>query len=109
MRAFTRLAGHIPGSYPRINGCFEMHISYEDTAALDKQLGILPGYETLKQHSHYLFNRLLHNDCRQNMRAGNAENALHPQIFQESYQDLAYRYLHEYVAATAASVGVLKA
>ena len=94
MRAFTRLAGHIPGSHPRLNGCFEMHISYEDAAALDKQLGILPGYETLKQHSHYLFDRLLHNDCRQDMRAGNAEDAIHARLFRESYKDLTDRYFH---------------
>jgi len=34
MRAFTSLAGHILGSHPRINGYYEMHISYEDASAL---------------------------------------------------------------------------
>ena len=38
MRAFTRLAGHILGSHPQINGYYEMLISYEDAAALDRQL-----------------------------------------------------------------------
>ena len=66
MRAFTTLAGHILGSHPRINGYFEMHISYEDAAALDKQLDVFQRYETLKENSHYLFDKLLHNDYRLN-------------------------------------------
>lgn len=47
MRACTSLAGHILGSHIRINGYFEMHISYENAAALDKQLDVLQRYETL--------------------------------------------------------------
>jgi hypothetical protein len=39
MRAFTSLAGHILGSHPQVNGYYEMHISYEDAFALDRQLG----------------------------------------------------------------------
>lgn len=62
MRAFTSLAGHILGSHPAINGYFEMHISYEDTSALDKQLEQYRKHETLKNNSHYLFDKLLHND-----------------------------------------------
>jgi hypothetical protein len=38
MRAYTSLAGHILGSHPQINGYYEMHISYEDASALDRQL-----------------------------------------------------------------------
>jgi len=38
MRAFTSLAGHILGSHPQINGYYEMHLSYQHAAALDKQL-----------------------------------------------------------------------
>jgi len=38
MRAFTSLAGHILGSHPQINGYYEMHLSYEDASALDRQL-----------------------------------------------------------------------
>jgi len=38
MRAFISLARHILGSYPHINGYFELHIGYEDQAALDRQL-----------------------------------------------------------------------
>ena len=38
MRTFTNLARHILGSHPRINGKYELHISYEDPAALDRQL-----------------------------------------------------------------------
>jgi hypothetical protein len=64
MRAFTSLAGHILGSHPRINGYFEMHISYEDAAALDRQREVFLEYETLKQDSRYLFDKLLHNDYR---------------------------------------------
>lgn len=66
MRAFTSLAGHILGSHPRINGYFEMHLSYEDAAALDKQLEILSAHESLKENSHYLFDKLLHNDYQLN-------------------------------------------
>jgi len=62
MRAFTSLAGHILGSHPAINGYFEMHISYDDVSALDKQLDVLQEHEALKQNSHYLFDKLLHND-----------------------------------------------
>ena len=66
MRAFTSLAGHILGSHPSINGYFEMHISYEDASALDKQLEVLQGHETLKLGSYYIFDKLLHNDYRLN-------------------------------------------
>lgn len=62
MRAFTTLAGHIFGSHPQINGYYEMHISYEDASALDKQLGIFLESDALKENSHYLFDKLLHND-----------------------------------------------
>ncbi len=62
MRAFTSLAGHILGSHPAINGYFEMHISYDDATALDKQLDVLQASETIKDNSHYLFDKLLHND-----------------------------------------------
>ena len=66
MRAFTTLAGHILGSHPRINGYFEMHISYDDASALDKQLDVFQQYEMLKENGHYLFDKLLHNDYRLN-------------------------------------------
>lgn len=62
MRAFTSLTGHILGSHPAINGYFEMHISYDDASALDKQLDLFQEHETLKQNSQYLFDKLLHND-----------------------------------------------
>jgi len=62
MRAFTSLAGHILGSHSSINGYFEMHISYDDASALDKQLDVYQQYEALKENSHYLFDKLLHND-----------------------------------------------
>lgn len=64
MRAFTSLLGHILGSHPAINGYFELHISYDDASALDKQLGELRKHETPKVNSRYLFDKLLHNDYR---------------------------------------------
>jgi hypothetical protein len=64
MRAYTSLAGHILGSHPRINGYFELHISYADAAALDRQLEVLLEHETLKANSRYVFDKLLHNDYR---------------------------------------------
>jgi hypothetical protein len=62
MRAYTSLAGHILGSHPRINGYYEMHISYEDAAALDRQLAVFLEDDALKPGSRYLFDKLLHND-----------------------------------------------
>ena len=64
MRAYTSLAGHILGSHPRINGYYELHISYDDPSALDKQVEALRQHETHKPDSHYLFDKLLHNDYR---------------------------------------------
>ena len=62
MRAFTSLAGHILGSHPQINGYYEMHLSYEDAAALDRQLEVFQQGDVLKADSRYLFDKLLHND-----------------------------------------------
>jgi len=62
MRAFTSLAGHILGSHPQINGYYEMHISYEDASALDRQLEMFRQGDVLKANSRYLFDKLLHND-----------------------------------------------
>ncbi len=62
MRAFTSLAGHILGSHPQINGYYEMHISYEDAAALDRQLEVFLEGDALKPGSRYFFDKLLHND-----------------------------------------------
>jgi hypothetical protein len=62
MRAFTTLAGHILGSHPQINGYYEMHISYEDASALDRQLAMFLEGDALKESSRYLFDKLLHND-----------------------------------------------
>ena len=62
MRAFTSLAGHIFGSHPQINGYYEMHISYEDASALDRQLEVFRQGDVLKPNSRYLFDKLLHND-----------------------------------------------
>ncbi len=62
MRAYTSLAGHILGSHPQINGYYEMHISYEDASALDRQLEMFRQGDVLKADSRYLFDKLLHND-----------------------------------------------
>ena len=64
MRACTSLAGHILGSHPAINGYFEMHISYADATALDRQRAMYLQYESFKPGSRYLFDKLLHNDYR---------------------------------------------
>lgn len=64
MRACTSLAGHILGSHPQINGYFEMHLSYADAAALDRQLASYRQFEPLKENSRYLFDKLLHNAYR---------------------------------------------
>ena len=74
MRAFTSLAGHILGSHAAINGYFEMHISYDDASALDKQLDVLQENEALKQNSHYLFDKLLHNDYQLKLERPGFEN-----------------------------------
>ncbi|HEY9098690.1 MAG TPA: hypothetical protein VIN38_07460 [Thiobacillus sp.] len=62
MRAFTSLAGHILGSHPQINGYYEMHLSYDAAAALDRQLEAYRASDALKPNSRYLFDKLLHND-----------------------------------------------
>ncbi|WP_245538737.1 hypothetical protein [Thiobacillus denitrificans] len=64
MRAYTSLAGHILGSHPQINGYYEMHMSYEDVSALDRQREALQQDGALKKNSRYLFDKLLHNDYR---------------------------------------------
>lgn len=62
MRAYTSLTGHVLGSHPQINGYYEMHISYEDASALDRQLAVFLEGDALKPGSRYLFDKLLHND-----------------------------------------------
>ncbi len=62
MRAYTSLAGHILGSHPQINGYYEMHLGYEEAAALDRQLEAFVQDHVLKPGSRYLFDKLLHND-----------------------------------------------
>lgn len=62
MRAYTSLAGHVLGSHPQINGYYEMHLSYENAAALDRQLETFRQDGVPKPGSRYLFDKLLHND-----------------------------------------------
>jgi hypothetical protein len=64
MRAFTSLAGHILGSHPQITGYYEMHLSYEDAQAPARQLALLAVTDGLKPGSRYVFDKLLHDDCR---------------------------------------------
>jgi hypothetical protein len=64
MRAYTSLAGHILGSHPQINGYYEMHISYSEASALERQLEVFLQGDVLKPGSRYLFDKLLHNDYR---------------------------------------------
>lgn len=64
MRAFTSLAGHVLGSHPEIDGYYEMHQSYEDAAALERQRVRFLKHDTFKPGSRYLFDKLLHDDYR---------------------------------------------
>ncbi len=67
MRAFTSLAGHILGTNPAINGYYEMHISYRDASALDRQLEVYRENDELKPGSRYIFDKLLHDDYMLNL------------------------------------------
>ncbi len=62
MRANTSLIGHILGSHPHINGYYEMHQSYlsEDDLLIQQQRYLLN--DSIKEHSHYFFDKLLHNE-----------------------------------------------
>ncbi|MFZ5575778.1 MAG: hypothetical protein ACOY5S_11310 [Pseudomonadota bacterium] len=62
MRAYTSLAAHILGSHPSINGYYEMHLGYEDAAALARQAAAYREHETFKPGSRYLLDKLLHDD-----------------------------------------------
>ena len=62
MRAYTSLLGHILGSHPQINGYYEMHLSYEDASAVERQWTMYQASDDLKPGSRYLFDKLLHND-----------------------------------------------
>lgn len=64
MRAYTSLAGHILGSHARIDGYYEMHLSYEDASALARQREAFLADHAFKPGSRYLFDKLLHNDYR---------------------------------------------
>ena len=64
MRAYTSLLGHILGSNPKINGYFELHLSYDDASAAVRQLDLLARADGLKPGSGYLFDKLLHDDYR---------------------------------------------
>lgn len=62
MRAYTSLVGHLLGSHPDINGYYEMHLSYASAGDLDTQARRYCKRDSLKPGSHFLFDKLLHND-----------------------------------------------
>ncbi|MDQ1314650.1 MAG: hypothetical protein QG662_759 [Pseudomonadota bacterium] len=62
MRAYTSLVGHLLGSHPEIDGYYEMHRSYASAADLEDQARRYREQHGLKPGSHYLFDKLLHND-----------------------------------------------
>ncbi len=64
MRAYTSLAGHILGSNPAINGYYEMHISYDDASAYERQIRDFKAIESIKENSCYIFDKLLHNNYK---------------------------------------------
>ena len=61
MRAYTSLAGHILGSHSDINGYYELHQDYCQDDSVEIQIGRYLENDTLKPHSHFLFDKLLHN------------------------------------------------
>ena len=62
MRANTSLLSHILGSHPRISGYYEMHLSYRSENDLIMQQQLLLANNTIKSSSHFLFDKILHND-----------------------------------------------
>jgi hypothetical protein len=67
MRAYTSLLGHILGSHPEIDGYYEMHRSYASGEDLERQVREYAKRERPKPGSHYLFDKLLHNDFTLNL------------------------------------------
>jgi len=64
MRSFSSLAGHILGSHPQVNGYYEMHLSYDEPQALERQLARYLEHDVPKAGSRYLFDKLLHDEYR---------------------------------------------
>jgi len=62
MRANTSLFGHILGSNPEINGYYEMHIGYYSWKSLIRQKLKFLENHNFKPKSHYIFDKVLHND-----------------------------------------------
>ena len=62
MRANTSLVGHVLGSHPQINGYYEMHIGYYSERSLLRQKMLYCQHHSLKKHSNYMFDKLLHNE-----------------------------------------------
>lgn len=61
MRANTSLISHILGSHPQISGYYEMHLSYRTKSDLLRQQKLYSAKDVIKDSSHYLFDKLLHN------------------------------------------------
>lgn len=68
MRAYTSLLGHLLGSHPDINGYYELHQSYATPGDLTRQEHTYARHDALKPASHYLFDKLLHNDYTLNLQ-----------------------------------------
>lgn len=75
MRAYTSLIGHILGSHAQVNGYYEMHLSYQDEAALEKQIDEYRKHDSMKAGSDYMFDKLLHNTCTLKESLFNENNA----------------------------------
>jgi hypothetical protein len=76
MRAYTSLLGHILGSHPEIDGYYEMHRSYASGEDLEGQVREYVRREHPKPRSHYLFDKLLHNDFTLNLALPALGNAV---------------------------------
>lgn len=62
MRANTSLFGHILGGNPEINGYYEMHMGYYSWKSFIRQkLKYLENHK-FKPNSHYIFDKVLHNE-----------------------------------------------
>ncbi|MEZ5451262.1 MAG: hypothetical protein R3E93_00375 [Thiothrix sp.] len=75
MRAYSSLIGHILGSHPRINGYYEIHISYNTAESLAQQEQRYAQHDRFKPGSRFLFDKLLHNGYEPDLTLPGLENA----------------------------------
>ena len=76
MRAYSSLIGHILGSHPRINGYYEMHLSYDKAESLEQQEQHYAQHDSFKPDSRFLFDKLLHNGYEPDLKLPGLDNAL---------------------------------